>query len=297
MISIRTPSEMQAWARRQAVRGRTVGLVPTMGCLHEGHLALVRACREAADATVVSLFVNPTQFGPAEDFARYPREPERDREHCEREGVEVLFAPDAADMYPEGYSVYVEETRLSRGLCGASRPGHFRGVATVVTKLFNAVGADLAFFGQKDAQQARVIQQLVRDLNLPVRIVIVPTVREADGLAMSSRNAYLSAAQRRAAPRLYGALLEARARFAGGERSAQALCRCVLACLEGVEELGVEYVELVDWDRLEPVRAIEDRALLALAARLGTTRLIDNIMLDPCAADGAPPCCAPRSGP
>ena len=279
MLIITSPADMQDWSRRQRAAGRVIGLVPTMGYLHEGHLSLVRLARSRADAVVVSLFVNPTQFGPKEDFSRYPRDLERDRALCEREGVEVLFMPGAAYMYPAGYSVFINEERLSTGLCGASRPGHFRGVCTVVAKLFNLVLPDLAVFGEKDAQQLRVIRRMVRDLNFPVTIVPGPIMREADGVAMSSRNVLLKPDERRQAVQLSRALARAAEAFAAGERSAARIKDLVRAELSAAPLGRIDYVELVDDESLEPIDLLERPAVLALAVYFSATRLIDNTVL------------------
>jgi pantoate--beta-alanine ligase len=270
---------MQARAQALGRAGRRIGLVPTMGYLHEGHLSLVRLARARADVVVLSLFVNPTQFGPREDLARYPRDLARDSRLCRQAGVDILFCPDASEMYAPDHSVYVEETVLSRPLCGAARPGHFRGVATVVAKLFNIVRPDVAVFGRKDAQQARVIEQLVRDLNFPIRLIVAPTVREPDGLAMSSRNTYLEPEDRADARLISESLREANRRYAAGERSSAALRRAVRTVLGRSPRIRVEYVETVDYGSFRPVREIRAPALLAIAVRMGKTRLIDNTVL------------------
>lgn len=278
MNIITTPREMQTWSRQCHAAGERIACVPTMGYLHEGHLSLVRRARAAADRVVLTLFVNPTQFGPGEDFAVYPRNPARDQALCEAEGVDVLFMPAAADMYAPDASVAVVEEALSRRLCGASRPGHFRGVCTVVAKLFNCVQPDAAVFGQKDAQQVLVIRRMVRDLDFPVEIVVAPIVREADGLAMSSRNVRLAPAERRAALGLSRALALARDAFAGGERDSAAL-RQRLACELAASGLRTDYVEIVDTRTLEPAPQLAPGVLVALAAFAGQTRLIDNCVL------------------
>ena len=278
MNIITTPREMQTWSRQCHAAGERIACVPTMGYLHEGHLTLVRRARAAADRVVLTLFVNPTQFGPGEDFAVYPRNPARDQALCEAEGVDVLFMPAAADMYAPDASVAVVEEALSRRLCGASRPGHFRGVCTVVAKLFNCVQPDAAVFGQKDAQQVLVIRRMVRDLDFPVEIVVAPIVREADGLAMSSRNVRLAPAERRAALGLSRALALARDAFAGGERDSAAL-RQRLACELTASGLRTDYVEIVDTRTLEPAPQLAPGVLVALAAFAGQTRLIDNCVL------------------
>ncbi len=276
---LRTTDEMQAAAREWRRAGRRVGLVPTMGYLHAGHLSLVALARARADVVVVSLFVNPIQFGPAEDLAAYPRDFERDAELCRAAGVDALFHPAPEAMYPAGASTRVTETRLSRGLCGASRPGHFEGVCTVVAKLFNLVQPDLAVFGEKDGQQLRVIRRMARDLNFPVEIVAGPTRREPDGLAMSSRNVYLNPEERAQALCLRRALEIAERRYAGGERDAARLRAAVAAEIARAPLARVEYIEIVDDDTLEPVTALTRPALVALAVFIGRTRLIDNLVL------------------
>lgn len=278
MMVAKTIGEVRGalWTSRQ--RGRRVGLVPTMGALHEGHLSLVRAAREKCDFVVVSIFVNPTQFGPQEDLSKYPRTLERDCAMLEREGVELVFVPEVEEMYPAGAVTWVTVEGLSERLCGRSRPGHFRGVTTVVAKLFHIVQPDAAFFGQKDAAQAAIIRRIMRDLAVPVEIVVCPIVREADGLALSSRNVYLTAEQRTQALGLSRALGEVEAAFRGGERDAAklaALGRAVVAAEPGVR---LDYFEIVDADDLEPVGEAAG-ALVAVAAWVGTTRLIDNVVL------------------
>jgi pantoate--beta-alanine ligase len=260
--------------------GAAIGLVPTMGALHEGHLSHVRRARARDEVVVASIFVNPTQFGPSEDLARYPRTPERDAALLAAEGVDVLFMPSAEEMYPPGFATRVEVGHIGEVLEGASRPGHFAGVATVVLKLFQLVRPTRAYFGQKDAQQLAVIRQMVRDLNLPVEIIAGPTIREPDGLAMSSRNAYLNPAERRAATVLYSALTVARDRYKAGERDAEAL-RHVMHKTVSEEPLArLDYAEVVNADAMEAPATAEAGALLVIAARIGTTRLIDNMALD-----------------
>lgn len=272
--------EMQSAALGWRREGRRIGFVPTMGYLHEGHLSLIRAARCQSDRVVLSLFVNPTQFGPKEDLGRYPRDFERDSRLCRNAGVDVLFCPQVRDMYAPGHSVYVDEDRLTSGLCGRSRPGHFRGVATVVTKLFNIVQPDVAVFGQKDAQQARLIEQLVADLNFPIRVVVAPTVRESDGLAMSSRNTYLSPAARLRAVAISRGLRAAEVLFAAGERRGGCLKQAVLDCFEGgVPMIEVDYVELTSYLTLLPVELVSGDVLLAVAVRIEGTRLLDNVVL------------------
>jgi pantoate--beta-alanine ligase len=272
-------------AVRQAVaaarrRGQTVGLVPTMGALHEGHASLIRAARAETDFVVVSIFVNPTQFGPNEDLARYPRPLEQDLELCGREGADLAFVPEVAAIYPPGFRTYVEVHGLQDVLEGASRPGHFRGVCTVVLKLIHIVRPDVAYFGQKDAQQARIIRQMVRDLDVPLRLRICPTVREADGLALSSRNRYLSPEERGRALALAQALFDARQRVERGERDAAAVQRAARQRIEAVPGVVVDYVAVVDADSFEPVERIRGNVLIAAAVRIGSTRLIDNVLLE-----------------
>jgi pantoate--beta-alanine ligase len=276
---IRGAAAMQAWALQARRRGVRIGFVPTMGALHEGHLSLVRLARAESDIVVLSIFVNPLQFGPAEDLARYPRDFERDEALCRGAGVDVIFYPDPAEMYAPDHSAYVEETRLSLGLCGTARPGHFRGVTTVVAKLFNLVQSDVAVFGQKDAQQARVIARMVRDLSMPVRVVVGPIVREPDGLAMSSRNRYLGPAERRDALCLRRALDLAERLHREGQRDAHALRDALVAEIGKTPAASIDYVEIVDGDTLAPVREVAGGTLVALAVRIGATRLIDNTLL------------------
>lgn len=261
--------------------GKKVGFVPTMGYLHEGHLTLMRAARQECGFVVVSIFVNPTQFGPNEDFERYPRDLERDMRLCQSVPVDAIFHPGVAEMYPASAgTTRVVVSGLTSGLCGASRPGHFEGVATVVTKLFNIVKPDVAYFGQKDAQQVAVIRQMVSDLNMDLEIRPVPTVREPDGLAMSSRNVYLTPEQRQGALVLSRSLKMAQERVAAGEREMAALQEDVRAMI-AAEPLGsIDYVSIVDYDSLQPVDRLERKALLALAVRFGKTRLIDNCILE-----------------
>jgi pantoate--beta-alanine ligase len=272
-------SQMRDWSEAERRAGRGIAFVPTMGFLHHGHLVLVRSAKARGDRLVVSIFVNPAQFGPGEDFPGYPRDFERDCQLLQREGVDVLFHPAVEEMYPPGGQTHVEVERLSQPLCGALRPGHFRGVATVVTKLFNIVQPQLAVFGEKDYQQLQVIRRLVRDLSMGVEIIGHPIVREPDGLAMSSRNAYLTPAERAAAVCLSRALCRAERLFRRGETSAPALARQVLAELEKEPLARVEYVRLCNVETLQEIQNIDDQALLALAVRIGKARLIDNRIL------------------
>ncbi len=258
---------------------RPLGLVPTMGYLHEGHIALVRRARAECASVGVSIFVNPAQFGPQEDLARYPRDLERDLGMLEKAGVDVVWAPEAIEVYPDGYQTYINVENVAMPLEGAVRPGHFRGVATVVAKLFNAFTPDRAYFGQKDAQQAAVIRRMARDLNFPLEVIICPTVRESDGLAMSSRNTYLQPDERRAAVVLYRALSAARDAYQNGERSADALRAAMCDHLAAEPRARIEYVSAADPDTLQELERVDRNVLLSLAVRIGKTRLIDNFVL------------------
>jgi pantoate--beta-alanine ligase len=269
-----------ALAPRRDARQR-IGFVPTMGALHAGHAELIRVARAECPCVVVSIFVNPTQFGPHEDFAKYPRQLTADAELCATYGADVILAPQVSEMYPPGSTTIVEVAGLQDGLCGAARPGHFRGVATVVLKLFNIVQPDLAFFGAKDGQQVRIIEQMVRDLDVPVQIRRVPTVRAADGLALSSRNAYLSASDRTLAPRIYAALQATQAAVRAGERDVARLQSALAAALQAIPGARLDYAQIVDDVSLQPLTQLERPALAAVAVHLGTTRLIDNVELNP----------------
>ncbi len=278
---LRTLDEVVSFEKETHRAGQRLALVPTMGFLHQGHVSLMQEARGQAEVVAVSIFVNPTQFGPQEDLARYPRDLEGDLEKCRGAGVAVVFAPEPAEVYPPGAQTFVEVTQLQQGLCGARRPGHFRGVATVVTKLFTLFRPDLAFFGEKDYQQLQVIKRLNRDLHLRVQVVGSPTVREADGLAMSSRNVYLSADERRRALSLSSGLRDARALAAKGVKDAQALVAAVRARLQEAQ-VREDYVELVDAETLAPLTTLVSGqpARLLVAAFLGNTRLIDNVGVD-----------------
>jgi len=281
MRIVTTIAEVREAVRQARHAGQRIGFVPTMGYLHEGHLTLMRQARSEAGFVVVSIFVNPTQFGPNEDFARYPRDLERDEALCASVSVDLLFHPAVEEIYPQPFRTSVKVAGLTDRLCGASRPGHFDGVATVVSKLFNIVKPDVAYFGQKDAQQVAVIQRMVADLNLDLEIVPVPTVREPDGLAMSSRNTYLSPAERQAALVLSRSLAMARDLVMAGERNMSALAAAIRAMIAEEPLAEIDYVEIVDYAALQPVERLERRALAALAVRFGKTRLIDNITLEP----------------
>jgi pantoate--beta-alanine ligase len=272
---VRVATTIDEYRRIRAAMTGTVGAVPTMGYLHEGHLALVRRARAENDHVVVSIFVNPTQFGPNEDFARYPRDPDRDLALLRTEGVDVVFMPSVEEMYPKGFATYVNVERLTERLEGAHRPGHFRGVATVVTKLFHILQPHRAYFGQKDAQQLIVIRRMTRDLAFPVDIVDVPTVREPDGLAMSSRNVYLSPDERRAATVLFRALERARELWDAGVRDGDRLRMAMQEVIDGEPLARADYVSVADPETLDELGAIEGPALASLAVRLGSTRLID----------------------
>jgi len=266
------------WAARARLP-EPVGFVPTMGYLHEGHLSLVRYAKKGCRSVAVSIFVNPTQFGPNEDLDKYPRDLERDLRLLEAEGVDLVWTPTAEVMYPPGYQTWVTVADLTQPLEGARRPGHFRGVTTVVTKLFNAVQPQWAFFGQKDAQQARVIQQMVRDLNYPIEIVVCPIRREPDGLAMSSRNTYLNPAERKAATVLYRALSAAKAAFQQGERDADRLRQIMEDTINAEPLARLQYVSCADPDTLEELHGEVEKALLSMAVFVGKTRLIDNMLI------------------
>lgn len=274
-------SDARAACRVVRAKNKRLGLVPTMGALHEGHLSLVRAAKAQCHSVAVSLFVNPTQFGPTEDLARYPRPFERDRELLEKEGVAILFAPSAEEMYPKGDGTWVMVEGLSERLDGRSRPGHFRGVTTVVSKLFHIVEPDVAFFGQKDAAQSAVIRRMVRDLNFPVEIMVCPIVREPDGLAMSSRNAYLTAEERVRALAVRRSLQRVEDKFRVGERNAARLIGAASEVFAEEPQVRLDYFEIVDPDTLDPVEQVERPTLVAVAAYVGKTRLIDNVVLNP----------------
>ena len=288
MKTLRTVADVRAALAPARQAGRSIGLVPTMGSFHEGHLSLMRAARGQCDVVVVSLFVNPAQFGPHEDLGAYPRDEERDRRLAAREGVDLLFAPPLEEVYPAGFETTVSVGGPTAGMDGDARPGHFDGVTTVVTKLFNVVGPHVAYFGQKDAQQAIVIQKLVSDLDMPVRIEVCPTVRDPDGLALSSRNAYLDDGERERAGGLSRALRAAQATVADGERDP----RVVLAAARGeLDAAGIdpEYLELRSATDLSPVERLNGSTLLAVAARVGRARLIDNAIIPPPATPAGAP--------
>jgi len=277
MQVVKTITEIRAL--RQNLKG-SVGFVPTMGFLHEGHLALVRRAKAENSVVAVSIYVNPTQFGPREDFGAYPRDMDRDLELLRKEGTDIVFVPSDGEMYPTGFSSWVDVEKVTEPLEGATRPGHFRGVATVVAKLFNTVQPTRAYFGQKDAQQAVVIKRMVTDLDMSLEVVIVPTVRERDGLAMSSRNVYLSPKERQAATVLFKALMLARQLRKAGEKDAEKIRRQMTECIRKEPLARIDYVSIADTERLEELDLLERPALASLAVKIGKTRLIDNILLD-----------------
>jgi pantoate--beta-alanine ligase len=280
METIHTVSWMQQVAQEARRNDRIVGLVPTMGALHEGHFSLIRQAKQHCTPVVVSIFVNPKQFGPTEDFQKYPRQLESDRAALEELGVDYLFAPSREEMYPDGFRTAVTVEGLSDRLEGRTRPGHFRGVATVVLKLLEIVQPRFAFFGRKDAQQARIIRQMVRDLNVDAEIVVCPIVREPDGLALSSRNAYLRPDERRAATALYRSLDAVRGEIATCERDAARLLVSLRRVLDDEPKIAVDYAEIVDAETLEPVMSLRKNCYVLLAARVGSTRLIDNAFIE-----------------
>ncbi|NLU50914.1 MAG: pantoate--beta-alanine ligase [Syntrophomonadaceae bacterium] len=274
-------SDMQAWSRDQRKAGKRIGLVPTMGYLHEGHLSLVRKAKADCDAVIVSIFVNPLQFGVGEDYEEYPRDLTRDCGLLEKEGVEAVFAPSVREMYPAGYSTTVEVSGdITARLCGASRPGHFRGVTTVVSKLFNICLPDIAYFGQKDAQQAMVLEKMVRELNFPLKIVRCPIVREADGLALSSRNVYLNEEERKSALVLSRSLALAREMIEKGETGVASVRGAMIEFIQSTPHTDIDYVEILNGEDLSDLAEIKGKVLIALAVRVGRTRLIDNLLLE-----------------
>ncbi len=280
MKIIRSTSQMQTVSRELIGSGKQIGLTPTMGYLHQGHLSLLHAIRDKCDVLITSIFVNPIQFGPGEDFDKYPRDIERDERLLIENGCDILFYPKVEDLYPQGYATYIEVERLTSGLCGKSRPHHFRGVATIVAKLFNITFCNIASFGQKDAQQAAVIKRMVRDLHIPVEIVVVPIVREPDGLAMSSRNKYLSAKERKNALCLIKSLQMAENMVREGKRDIRVIIRNMRKFIELVDGAEIDYIEAVDPDSMEPKSVVNGPTMFALAVKIGDTRLIDNIIIE-----------------
>lgn len=281
MKIIKTIQEMNDISKQYVQEGKTIGYVPTMGYLHAGHMSLIRAARKENDIVMISIFVNPTQFGPDEDLESYPRDLERDVALCEREGADYIFHPTPEEMYPNGYTTYVETYgTITKKLCGASREGHFQGVTTVLTKLFNIVKPSRAYFGQKDAQQVAVVEKMVRELNFDLEIVPCPIVREADGLAMSSRNAYLTDEQRQDALVLSQSLELAKEMIASGHRSASAIKKAMTDKIKTVDYAEIDYIEIVDAKELEDVEKLQGDTLIALAVKIGKPRLIDNTRLE-----------------
>ncbi|MFH1678362.1 MAG: pantoate--beta-alanine ligase [Candidatus Omnitrophota bacterium] len=279
MRIIRAINKMQRLAIGIKRDGKSIGFVPTMGALHNGHLSLIRQARKENDFVVVSIFVNPAQFGPNEDFRSYPGMLKADVSVCRKAGVDIIFYPEAGKIYPQGYKTYVFIEKLSGALCGKYRCGHFRGVATIVTKLFNIIQPAVAYFGQKDAQQAIIIKQLVRDLNMPVKIKVMPIIREQDGMALSSRNSYLSAKERGDANVLYAALGKARTMIKQGAVNTASIILAMRKIIQGKKTANIQYIEIVDLNELKPVKKIKGKVLIALAAWIGKTRLIDNIIV------------------
>jgi pantoate--beta-alanine ligase len=279
MKTIRSIKEMQAFSEAARLQGKKIAFVPTMGFLHEGHLQLIRQARTMGDILIVSIFVNPIQFGPTEDFKQYPRDWDRDAQLCESGGTDVIFAPTAEEMYPEGFQTSVSVSSLSQNLCGISRPTHFQGVATVVAKLFNCTMPHVALFGEKDFQQLAVIKRMVRDLDFDIQIIGVPTVREADGLAMSSRNTYLSTQERRSALSLSRSLFKAQELFKSGERTARVLIDSARTIITREETAIIDYIKVCDIETLQDVDTISKPAVMALAVKIGKARLIDNVVL------------------
>jgi len=280
MKIVKTKKELRNILKSERQKGKTIGLVPTMGYLHEGHLSLMRKAREENDLVVISIFVNPTQFGEGEDYESYPRDAERDAELAESVGVDLIFAPDAHEMYGKENITFVDMTGLTDTLCGVSRPGHFRGVMTVVTKLFNIVEPDKAYFGQKDAQQVAVLKKMVEDLDFGLEIVEMPIVREEDGLAMSSRNTYLGTEERKAALLISQSLFDARERIRGGDRDVKRLQKEIIERLSSHPLIRIDYVKVVDAWSLDDIKQLKGNVLIAVAAKIGRTRLIDNIKME-----------------
>ena len=279
MEIITTIDRMRSYVRKARADGKKIGFVPTMGCLHQGHLSLIKQARAGADVVIISIFVNPAQFGPDEDYLAYPRDVKEDERKAEKAGVDVIFAPRAQEIYPKNYLTYVNIERISRVLCGKDRPGHFKGVATICLKLFNIIRPDLALFGQKDAQQAIIIKKMVKDLNLDIEIRVLPIVREKDGLAMSSRNKYLNPGQRKDALVLYRALTEAGDMIKNGEKDPAVVTKHIKQVITEVDS-KIDYISIVDSRQLNTLKVISGEVLIALAVRIGRARLIDNIIIN-----------------
>lgn len=280
MRVIETVADLKAVIRMQKKTGKSIGLVPTMGYLHEGHISLVKTSIHDNDFTIISVFVNPTQFGPNEDYSNYPRSIEKDSRMAAAAGADIIFAPSAKEMYPEGYSTFVNVEGITEIMCGKSRPGHFRGVATVVLKLLNIVEPDNAYFGQKDAQQVAVIKRMTKDLNINAKIIVCPIVREQDGLALSSRNLYLNSEERKAALVLSKSLFEAENQIKNGERSKEKIIEAIKRSILEEKLANIDYVTIVDADTLNEISRIDRKVLIALAVKIGGTRLIDNVIVE-----------------
>ena len=280
MKTIESISRMSIFVKMIRKEGKSIGFVPTMGYLHEGHLSLVRAAKKHTDVVVMSIFVNPIQFGPSEDFEKYPKDLKRDEELARDAGVDVVFYPSLKDMYPENYATYVTVKALTKNLCGQSRPDHFSGVATVVTKLFNIVRPDVAYFGQKDMQQALMIRKMVKDMNMDIDVKIMPVIREKDGLAMSSRNKYLSEAERKDAGALFQSLKTAETLIKGGEKDAKKITRSIEETIMSKPTARIDYAAIVDTKELKDVKTVSGEIMIALAVFFGNTRLIDNVVIN-----------------
>ncbi len=278
MQVVKTIKHFKTLIQKAKKQNKTIGFVPTMGALHKGHLSLIRKSRRENDLTVMSIFVNPKQFGVNEDFSRYPREEKKDKLLAQREKVDIIFYPSAEEIYPHGYLTYVEVEELSNGLCGHARPGHFKGVATIVTKLLNIVTPDVVYLGQKDAQQSIILTRMIQDLNIPVKVQVCPTVRENDGLAMSSRNRYLGLKQRKEAAILFQSLKDAKKKIFKGKRNAHQMTQEITSMIRQKSSGTIDYVECLDAETLQPLTHIKGKVLLALAVKFGKTRLIDNLM-------------------
>jgi pantoate--beta-alanine ligase len=279
MKTIKKPKDILLFSKKMHLAGKTIGLVPTMGCLHEGHLSLVREAKKRSGIVIVSIFVNPTQFGPNEDYNHYPKTLKKDKALLNKLNIDLLFTPSVKDMYPEGFSSFIKVEGVSGKLCGHSRPGHFRGVTTIVAKLFNIVSPDYAFFGEKDYQQQLIIKKMVKDLNLPVKIISQPTIRESDGTAKSSRNKYLSAKQREAAPVLYQSLLLGKELAKKKEKNVRKILAKLRAFINKERLVKLDYLSIVDPKTLQELKTVKNSGLIILAAYLGKTRLIDNILI------------------
>lgn len=273
-------SELKKTIKEKKEKGHSIGFVPTMGFLHEGHLFLLKTARKENDLVVISIFVNPLQFGEGEDLEEYPRDLKKDMELAYEVGCDLIFAPPVQEMYPPGYATFVDVETLTENLCGATRPGHFQGVTTVVTKLFNLVQPDRAYFGQKDAQQALILKKMVKDLNMNLDLIVLPTVREEDGLAMSSRNSYLSSQKRREAAILYRSLQQVQEMIAEGERDAATIKKTITMTIENNASAEIDYIEITDTINIKPLAILEGECLIALAIKFGETRLIDNLLVE-----------------